>query len=121
VEDIVVACETRLQNKNQTLSERKTQVKEIVAFTDELIRKSKVKIVVDKRTGAVAFSGMTDAERGGVSDACTYRMIMATGSVLAKQAIARAEQLAGRSVNRQALTNGVHSHDGGQTWSSHKH
>lgn len=116
-----MACDTRLQNPNQTLSQRKTQVKEIVAFTDELIRKSKVKIVVDKRSGAVAFTGMTDSERGGVSDACTYRMIMATGTVLAKQAIARAEQLAGRTVNRQALANGVHSHDGGATWSTHKH
>jgi len=111
-----MACETRLQNKNQTLSERKTQVREIVAFTDELIRKSKVKIVVDKRSGAIAFTGMTDAERGGVSDACTYRMIMATGSVLAKQAIAKAEQLAGRGVSRQALAQGIHSHDSGRTW-----
>ena len=116
-----MACDTRLQNPNQTLSQRKTQVKEIIAFTDELIRKSKVKIVVDKRSGAIAFTGMTDAERGGVSDACTYRVIMATGSALAKQAIARAEQLAGRGVNKQALANGVHSHDGGHTWSSHKH
>jgi len=116
-----MACDTRPITQNQTLSQRKTQVKEIIAFTDELIRKSKVRIVVDKRSGAVAFVGMTDAERGGVSDACTYRMIMATGTVLAKQAIARAEQLAGRTVNRQALTAGVHSHDGGHTWSTHKH
>jgi len=116
-----MSCDTRLQNKNQTLTERKTQVKEIISFTDELIRKNKVRVVVVKRTGAVAFSGMTDAERGGVSDACTYRVIMATGSALAKQAIARAEQLAGRTVNRQAMAAGHHSHDGGQTWSTHKH
>jgi hypothetical protein len=116
-----MACDTKLISPNQTLSQRKTQVREIIQFTDELIRKGKIKIVVDKRTGAVAFSGMTDQEKGGVSDACTYRLIMATGSVLAKQAIARAEQLAGRTVNRQALTNGVHSHDGGATWSTHKH
>jgi hypothetical protein len=110
-----------MPRKGQTLTERKSQVKEIIAFTDELIRKNKVKVIVDKRTGAVAFAGMTDAERGGVSDACTYRVIMATGSVLAKQAIARAEQLAGRTVNRQALAAGVHSHDGGHSWSTHKH
>jgi hypothetical protein len=41
---------------------------------------------------------------------------MATGSALAKQAIARAEQLAGRTVDRAALTAGHHSHDGGKTW-----
>jgi hypothetical protein len=116
-----MACDTKLQNKNQTLSERKSQVREIIAFTDELIRKSKVKIAVDKRTGAIAFTGMTDAERGGVSDACTYRMLMVSGSALAKQAIARAEQLAGRGVNKQALAQGIHSHDGGHSWSTHKH
>lgn len=111
-----MACDTRLQTKNQTLSERKAQVKDIILFTDELIRKGKVRIVVDKRTGAIAFNGMTDAERGGVSDACTYRVIMATGSALAKQAIARAELLAGRGVNKQALAQGIHSHDNGKTW-----
>lgn len=116
-----MACDTRVQNKNQTLAQRKTQVREIIAFTDELIRKNKVRVVVDKKSGAVAFTGMTDAERGAVSDACTYRVIMATGSALAKQAIAKAELLAGRAVNRQALAQGVHSHDGGHTWSSHKH
>jgi hypothetical protein len=116
-----MACDTQLQNRNQTLSQRKAQVKDIIAFTDELIRKRKVSIVVDKRTGAIAFTGMTSQERGGVSDACTYRMIMATGSASAKMAITRAEQLAGRGVNKQALTQGIHSHDGGATWSSHKH
>jgi hypothetical protein len=116
-----MACDTQLQNRNQTLSQRKTQVKEIIAFTDELIRKGKIKIIVDKRTGAILFDGMTVQERGGVSDACTYRLIMTTGSASAKQAIARAELLAGRGVNKQALTQGVHSHDGGATWSTHKH
>jgi hypothetical protein len=114
-----MACDTQ-PLKGQTLSERKTQVKEIIAFTDELIRKNKVKIVVDKASGAVAFLGMTPQERGNVSDACTYRMLMVSGTVLAKQAIARAEQLAGRSVNRQALTAGVHAHAHGDTVTWHK-
>ena len=30
--------------------------------------------------------------------------------------IARVEQLAGRTADRQALTQGHHSHDGGATW-----
>lgn len=115
-----MACDTQPM-KNQTLSQRKQQVKEIIAFTDELIRKRKVGIVVDKRTGAIAFTGMTPQERGNVSDACTYRLIMATGTASAKQAIARAELLAGRGVNKQALAAGIHSHDGGASWSSHKH
>ena len=47
----------------------------------------------------------------------SYRCIMATGTVVAKLAIARAEQLAGRAVNKQALANGhAHSHDGGRSF-----
>lgn len=34
--------------------------------------------------------------------------------------IARAEQIAGRSVDRQVLAAGVHSHDGGKTWVGHR-
>jgi len=111
-----MACDTRPQNATQTLSQRKTQVKEVLSLVDSLVRSGRVKIVVDRRSGAVAFAGLTDAERANVSDACVYRLIMSTGSVLAKAAIARAEQLAGRAVNRQALANGVHSHDGGHTF-----
>lgn len=57
-----------------------------------------------------------DTRRARVSDVCGYRLLMATGAPLAKQAIARAEQLAGRTVSRQAVANGHHSHDGGHTW-----
>lgn len=41
---------------------------------------------------------------------------MVTGSVLAKAEIARAELIAGRSINRQVIGQGVHSHNGGDTW-----
>lgn len=76
----------------------------------------KVQVVIDRRTGAVAFRGMSEEDRDGLTDACIYRRIMVTGSALAKQAIARAEQLAGRTVNKQAIAQGHHSHDGGATW-----
>jgi hypothetical protein len=45
---------------------------------------------------------------------------MATGSGLAKAQIAKAEAIAGRSVNKQVVGHGAHSHDGGQTWHDHK-
>jgi hypothetical protein len=35
---------------------------------------------------------------------------------LAKAKIAQAEMLSGRSINKQAVGAGVHSHDGGATW-----
>ena len=68
--------------------------------------------------GAIAFEGWSDAERADVTDACAYRRLMVTGSALAKAAIARAEQLAGRSVDRRVVASGVHSHDGGGSWHS---
>jgi hypothetical protein len=43
---------------------------------------------------------MTDSEKDGCTDACIYRRIMATGTVTAKMAVARAEP--GRSHSQQA-------------------
>jgi hypothetical protein len=65
--------------------------------------------------GAIAFTGWNNG-RDGVTDACAYRRIMSTGSSMAKAAIARAEALAGRSVDRAQVTLGTHSHDGGKSW-----
>lgn len=107
-------CDTRLKPR-QTIQQRAAEVKKVVEYADVLLRENKLKVRVDRTTGAIAFD-LSDSERDGVTDACMYRRIMATGSSLAKAAIARAEQVAGRQVNRQALTAGVHSHDGGRTW-----
>ena len=70
--------------------------------------------------GAIAFLGLTDSERDGVTDNCAYRRLMASGSALAIAAIAKAEQLAGRSIDRQQIAVGVHSHDQGRSWHDHK-
>lgn len=83
---------------------------------NSLLSVGKVKAVVDKRTGAIAFAGIPDEQRDGLTDACIYRQIMANGSSLARQAIAKAEALAGRGVDKQALAQGHHSHDGGKSW-----
>lgn len=110
-------CDT-VRKPNQTLSERKAEVLKAVERLDALLKKRQVKVRIGPQ-GAIAFDGF-DADRNGVTDACAYRRIMATGSTLAKMEIARAEQLAGRSVNRQAVAVGAHSHDGGHTWHDHK-
>ena len=60
-----------------------------------------------------------DNDRDGVTDGCILRRILSTGSVTEKLAIARAEQKAGRSLDRVALAQGLHTHDSGKTW--HKH
>lgn len=108
-------CDTRPTKPRQTIQERVTEVRRAVAKLDELLRRRRVQVRVSPQ-GAVAFSGWTDQERDGITDACAYRRIMATGSALAKAEVARAEALAGRAVDRKVLAAGVHSHDGGKTW-----
>ena len=109
-----MACDTRLKPK-QTIQQRAEEVRKRVSRLDELMRRNSVQVKVGPQ-GAVAFIGWSEEERDGVTDACAYRRLMVSGSALAKAAIARAEQLAGRSVNKQALAHGVHSHDHGKTW-----
>lgn len=114
-------CDTRLKTRNgrrQTISERKDEVRLATERFIAGLKNGRVKAVVDKKTGAVAFSGLTEEERDGVTDACAYRRILVSGSQLAIQAIARAEQLAGRSVDKAMVAAGYHSHDGGKTWHS---
>ena len=108
-------CDTRLKPR-QTIQQRKSEVQRVVGDVNSLLSTGKIKAVVDKKTGAVAFQGLDDNLRDGVTDACIYRRLMVSGSSLAKAALQRAEQLAGRSVSKEALAHGHHSHDGGQTW-----
>ena len=86
-----------------------------MAKLNQAIIAGRVKPIVGPQ-GAITFQGWTDEDRCAVTDACAYRIIMVSGSALAKAAIARAEQLAGRTVDRSAIAHGVHSHDGGRTW-----
>jgi hypothetical protein len=108
-------CDTR-RKRGQSLAVRKAEVRKVINDVNSLIASKKVKPVVDKKTGAIAFQGLSDEQRDDVTDACIYRQLMATGSSLAKAEIMRAEAMAGRPVNKQALAAGVHSHDGGSTW-----
>ena len=64
--------------------------------------------------GSLAINGWQD--RGGYSDLCAIRALEVKGSWAYRQALAQAEALAGRSVNKTALAVGWHSHDGGSTW-----
>jgi hypothetical protein len=111
-------CDTRLKAK-QTLQQRAEEVRRVITRLSELLASGRVKAKVGPQ-GAIAFEGLTDAERDGVSDACAYRRLMISGSALAKAAIARAEQIAGRPVDRRVVARGAHSHDGGRTWHDHK-
>lgn len=105
-----MVCDTRLRPR-QTISERKAEVKKAISNLDRLLASRTVRPKVGPQ-GGIYFEGWTEQARDGVSDACAYRLLMISGSALAKAEIARAEQIAGRSVSRQALGQGHHSHDG---------
>lgn len=110
-------CDRKLKPQ-QTVQERAEEIRRAVAQLSQALAMGSVKVKISAQ-GAIAFQGW-DLGRDGVTDACAYRRLMATGSALAKAKIAQAEQLAGRSVNKQLVGQGVHSHDGGATWHNHK-
>ena len=107
-------CETA-RKPNQSLDQRKTEIREAISRLSAALVAGKARVVVS-RLGGVAFAGTLDLQDARVTDACAYRLLMATGSALAKQAIAKAEMLAGRTVDRHAIAHGLHSHDGGHSW-----
>lgn len=111
-------CDTRLKAR-QTISQRAAEVKAATERLAQALAAGRVKVKVGPQ-GAIAFENWNNDERDGITDACAYRRIMATGTALAKMAIQRAEMMAGRTVDRQVVGHGVHSHDGGKTWHDHK-
>ncbi|AAN02025.1 hypothetical protein SEA_NIEBRUSAYLOR_93 [Mycobacterium phage NiebruSaylor] len=107
-------CDTVLK-KGQTVSERAAEVRKAGQEIDRLLAAGRVKVKVGPQ-GAVTFLNIPEDVRAGITDACVYRRIMASGSHSARQAIAQAERLAGRAVDKKVVATGIHSHDGGQTW-----
>lgn len=81
-----------------------------------LLGNGSVTVVIGK-DGALAFNGWKSQDRDDVTDVCAYRRIAQSPEM--KRAIAKAEVLSGRKVNERAIASGMHSHDGGKTWSSH--
>lgn len=113
-----MACEN-VRRPNQSLTERIEEVRKAIARFSAGLAAGTIKARVGPQ-GAIAFDGISAADRDGVTDACAYRQIMVSGTALAKAAIARAEALAGRTVDRKVLAAGVHAHDG--VWHhGHKH
>ena len=107
-------CDTVYAPK-QTPQQRRTQIEEATARLEKALASKEAGVVIDKATGAVAFTGDWK-DRAGVSDACAYRRLSVKSSFALRQAVATAETVAGRKVNAQAVAAGVHSHDGGKTW-----
>lgn len=112
-----MACDT-IRKPQQTLAQRREEIRKRLAQVDKLLASKRVTAKVGPQ-GAITFIGLSDTDRDGMTDACIYRQIARTGSVMAREAIKRAEMLAGKAVQPAALHAGIHSHDGGASWSSH--
>lgn len=69
------------------------------------------------RNGAVALTGWAQDERSGVSDLCAYRALANTPEM--RRALLKAEAMSGNRMDPRAIASGLHSHDGGATWSRH--
>jgi len=111
-------CDTR-PRRNQTFQERQEEARKAIAGLDTKLRLGQVKVVVDRSTGAVGFTGWSQQDRSDITDVCAYRVLSMQSSFALRQAVQRAEQLSGRKVNPQAVAAGVHTHDNGKTWSTH--
>lgn len=108
-------CDT-MRLPQQTAAERMLEVRKAVPVIARLLAAGQITVKVGPQ-GAVTFTGITDTDRARMTDACIYRLISGpNASAAVKMKLARAEQLAGRSVDRRAVAAGVHSHDGGQSW-----
>jgi len=110
-----VPCDTRLKPR-QTIQERAKEVREAVIRLAQGLKDGRIKLVVDRTTGAIAFAGWDENSRDGITDACAYRTLARTGSPMFAALVAQAQALAGRGVDTRTIAQGVHSHDGGKTW-----
>lgn len=107
-------CDTRIP-RGMTPERRLEQIKVATARLEQWLDNGAVTVAISK-DGAIAFVGWQGAERRDVTDVCAYRRLVNEGSFALRKAVAKAEMLAGRKVNQQAIAAGTHSHDGGQTW-----
>lgn len=108
-------CDTQYVARKLTFHERIAEIQQAITKLDRAIIRRQIKPVVGPQ-GAITFAGWQADDKVGITDACAYRRLMVSGSALAKAEIARAEQRAGRGVDRKVLSTGIHSHDGGMSW-----
>lgn len=77
------------------------------------LRSKQVSVVIGKG-GSLAFKGWSSPL---AADLCAYRQLLGENNLDLRLAIAKAEALAGARLNPTAIASGLHSHDGGATWS----
>jgi|SRR5215468_7217911 len=110
-----MACETMLKPR-QTIQQRAAEVRAAVVRLAQGLASKRITLVIDPVSGAPAFAGWDATSRDGVSDLCAFRTIAKTGAPMFLELVKQAQALAGRSLDKQAIAQGIHSHDGGKTW-----
>lgn len=112
-----MACDT-MRRPGETVEQRKESAKASTARLEAALTAGTVKLTIGPQ-GAIAFVGWDAASRDGLTDACAFRRLTAKVSWPLRQAVAKAEALAGRKVDQASVNAGLHSHDGGKTWAKH--
>lgn len=105
-------CDT-IRRPRQTEADRQREVQDALKRLESQLASGAVAVGVSPE-GAIVFRGWED--RDGVTDACAYLTLASEGSWEMQQAIATAEMMSGNKVNADAVASGLHSHDGGKTW-----
>ena len=113
-----MACWT-IQIAGQSEDDRAAELDKAAAKLEEQLERGTVKVMIGTQ-GAAALVGWEAKDRAGMADTCAIRTLTLKGSWAMKQAIASAERLSGRKLDAAKVAQGVHSHDGGATW-SHGH
>jgi len=108
-------CDTRIP-QGKTAKQRQADVKAALARLEAALAAGSVTVKVGPQ-GSITFAGAW--QRDDLTDLCAYRKLLAAGSPALRRAVARAEAMAGRTVDRTAVAAGFHSHDHGATWGKH--
>ena len=107
-------CDRKLKPQ-QTLQQRAQEVRAAGLRIDKLVAADQVVVTVGPQ-GAIVFTGLSEAQRDGLTDACIFRRLTTSGSATTRRKLAEAEKRAGRSLDRRVIAQGTHSHDGGASW-----
>ena len=107
-----------LVRQGETEQDQKKRIKASIESLEKKLQSKAVTVDIGPQ-GAIVFKDWSQTDRNGVTDICAYRMLTARVSWGLKQAVMAAEARTGRKVNQSAVLAGLHSHDGGKTWSKH--
>ncbi len=111
-----MACYTMRRTRQQTEEERRAEIEEALTKLERGLMAGEVTVEISY-DGAICFVGWED--RNDVADVCAFETLSQRDSLALQQAVEAAQSISGFEVNREKVAAGIHSHDGGKTWSSH--